>query len=601
MVDPAVGAAAPPDPNAPVQWPSISNDFDGPGTNTTGVLPIEAVDLSAWFSSKSIPFEKSLLQHVGHTKYDLSCTPAHNIKMFLDKAISPHAREITKHMSFTDYALSKSGDIEINSYSKLVSTHAAYVNSMVNDLVKAVSATVVPDKVALQKFFELAPITIYKSDGTVLWTASEAGAGSNKIARSDGTLRFVNTVYQKFVTMLKDHGPDSADPQFWWGNSQQIRVNYPTEGHPTGKLLIRGGMWCFLYARLISNKTVPSGTALFPLHNKPPRIFQKEIVFKNPNGTPVLDSNGKEKSSANPMYNPARNMPYDVFQSLDTALFAAWMSYCDLSDAGGPQTALPGYPILLKIQNDGLIGAKFSAAVRVIKTTLGKPKTVIRQQGRIIFNTLVYDPEVWLDEFLAAYSSYQSCMSKLGETVTDSFLLGRLRDPFITFTQAVDASDNYGRELYRLADSGSKLMEAGEQGLVAHDIPHEHRQAWKSWLDMCQFADRLRAKYNSTVVRKMGDPMWDIRLLDNKLQSNAPVFTFPHTPLSEIPIYCTTYNVQFKFLCQNSRMASVSLSMRLPRNWKIAISGMQLRGSPSYLMLQLIVQKVLFQVLKPSA
>ena len=272
------------DPNAPVQWPSISNDFDGPGTNTTGVLPIEAVDLSSWFSSKSIPFEQSLLQHVGLTKYDLSCTPAHNIKMFLDKAISPHAREITKHMSFTDYAFSKSGDIEINSYSKLVSTHAAYVNSMVNDLVKAVSATVVPDKVALQKFFELAPITIYKSDGTVLWTASEAGAGSNKIARSDGTLRFVNTVYQKFVTMLKDHGPDSADPQFWWGNSQQIRVNYPTEGHPTGKLLIRGGMWCFLYARLISNKTVPSGTALFPLHNKPPRIFQKEIVFKNPNG-----------------------------------------------------------------------------------------------------------------------------------------------------------------------------------------------------------------------------------------------------------------------------------------------------------------------------
>ena len=124
-------------------------------------------------------------------------------------------------------------------------------------------------------------------------------------------------------------------------------------------------------------------------------------------------------------------MPYDSFQFLDTALFAAWMSYCDLSETGGPQTALPGYHVLLKIKNDGLIGAKFSAAIRIVNLHLGKPKSVIRQQGRIIFNSLIYDTEVWLDEFLRAYNSYQSSMNKLGETVTDEFLLGRLRDPFI--------------------------------------------------------------------------------------------------------------------------------------------------------------------------
>ena len=239
--------------------------------------------------------------------------------------------------------------------------------------------------------------------------------------KEDGTLRFVSTIYTKFVNLLANHGPDSADPQFKWENTQQIHVNYPTDGHPTGKLLIRGGVWCFLYSRLISANTVPSGTALSPFHNKLPRMFQKEILFKNPNGTSVLDTNGKEKSGPNPMYNPARNMPFDMFQLLDTALFAAWMSYCDLSDAGGPQTALPGYHILLKIQNDGLIGAKISAAIRVVKLHLGKPKSVTRQQGRIIFNSLIYDTDVWLDEFLRAYHIKPACISLVKLSQTSSY------------------------------------------------------------------------------------------------------------------------------------------------------------------------------------
>ena len=111
-------------------------------------------------------------------------------------------------------------------------------------------------------------------------------------------------------------------------------MNYPTDGYPTGKLLIRGVMWCFSYSRLISNSTVQSGTALSPFHNKLPRMFRKEVLYKKTDGTPALDANGKQKSGPNPMYNPARNMPFDSFQLLDTALFAAWMSYCDLSDAG---------------------------------------------------------------------------------------------------------------------------------------------------------------------------------------------------------------------------------------------------------------------------
>ena len=65
-------------------------------------------------------------------------------------------------MSLTDYAFSKSHSIELNLYSKLVSTHVAYVDSMVDDLVNNTSAVTVPDKVALRKFLELAPITIHK-------------------------------------------------------------------------------------------------------------------------------------------------------------------------------------------------------------------------------------------------------------------------------------------------------------------------------------------------------------------------------------------------------------------------------------------------------
>ena len=183
------------------------------------------------------------------------------------------------------------------------------------------------------------------------------------------------------------------------------------------------------------------------------------------------------------------------------------MSYCDLSEAGGPQTALPGYHVLLKIQNDGLIGAKFSAAVRVVKLHLGKPKSVIRQQGRIIFNSLHYDTEVWLDEFLNAYNSYKTNMSKLGEDVKDEFLLDRLRDPFIAYNVGVIPTDNYAQDLYNLAQSGAKIMEAENAGTEVFDVPREHRQAWKTWSNMCVYADRLRAKHGSTVVRKMADPM----------------------------------------------------------------------------------------------
>ena len=81
---------------------------------------------------------------------------------------------------------------------------------------------------------ELAPITIRKSDGIVLWTASEDGPDTNKIVREDGTLRYVGTMYVKFMAMLTNHGPDSADPQFNWENTQKIRVNHPTDDHPTG-------------------------------------------------------------------------------------------------------------------------------------------------------------------------------------------------------------------------------------------------------------------------------------------------------------------------------------------------------------------------------
>jgi len=234
-------------------------------------------------------------------------------------------------------------------------------------------------------------------------------------------------------------------------------------------------------------------------------MFQKEILHKKTDGTPALDANGKQKSGPNPMYNPARNMPFDSFQLLDTALFAAWMSYCDLSDAGGPQTALPGYHVLLKIQNDGPIGAKFSAAIRLVKLHLGKPKSVTRQQGRIIFNSLNYDTDVWLDEFLRAYDSYKASVSKLGELITDEFLLERLRDPFIAFNVAVVPTDNYAQDLYNLAQSGAKIMEAKDAGTEVFDVPREHRQAWETWSDMCVFADRLRAKHGSTVVRKMAE------------------------------------------------------------------------------------------------
>ena len=65
-------------------------------------------------------------------------------------------------------------------------------------------------------------------------------------------------------------------------------------------------------------------------------------------------------------------------------------------------------------------------------------------------------------------------------------------------------------------------MEAKDEGAEVFDVPREHRHAWETWSNMCVFADRLRAKYGSTVVRKMADPMWDIRMLDNKHQSNAP-------------------------------------------------------------------------------
>jgi len=131
-------------------------------------------------------------------------------------------------------------------------------------------------------------------------------------------------------------------------------------------------------------------------------MFQKDILVKNADGTPALDANNKQKSSPNPIYNPARNLTYETYQMLDTTLFAAWMAYCDLFASGGSQTALPGYHEMLKIQNDSLIGSKFSAAIRLVKLHLGKPKSVTRQQGRIIFSTLTYDPEVWLDEFLRA-------------------------------------------------------------------------------------------------------------------------------------------------------------------------------------------------------
>ena len=67
-------------------------------------------------------------------------------------------------------------------------------------------------------------------------------------------------------------------------------------------------------------------------------------------------------------------------------------------------------------------------------------------------------------------------------------------------------------------------MEAKDEGAEVFDVPREHRHAWETWSNMCVFADslRLRAKHGSTVVRKMADPMWDIRMLDNKLQPNAP-------------------------------------------------------------------------------
>lgn len=130
---------------------------------------------------------------------------------------------------------------------------------MVTSIVNAVTLNTVPDKASLRKFLELAPITIYKSDGTVLLTASEDGPGTSKIVREDGTLRYVGTMYVKFMAMLTNHGPDSADPQFNWENTQQIRVNHPTDDHPTGQFLHRGGMWCFCYSRLIRKQTVPSG------------------------------------------------------------------------------------------------------------------------------------------------------------------------------------------------------------------------------------------------------------------------------------------------------------------------------------------------------
>ena len=112
-------------------------------------------------------------------------------------------------------------------------------------------------------------------------------------------------------------------------------------------------------------------------------------------------------------------------------------------------------------------------------------------------------------------------MYKLGETITDEFLLDRLRDPFIAFNTAVVPSDNYAQGLYNLAQSGAKIMEAKDEGAEVFDVPREHRHAWETWSNMCVFADRLRAKYGSTVVRKMAGPMWDIRMLDNKLQPNA--------------------------------------------------------------------------------
>ena len=178
---------------------------------------------------------------------------------------------------------------------------------MVTSIVNAVTLNTVPDKASLRKFLELAPITIYKSDGTVLLTASEDGPDTNKIVREDGTIRFVGAMYTKFITMLANFGPDSADPQFNWGNTQHIRVNHPTDDHPTGQLLHRGGIWCFCYSRLIRNKTVPSGTALLPFHNRLPRMFLKDILLRNEDGTPALDANNKQKSIPNPIpiYNSA--------------------------------------------------------------------------------------------------------------------------------------------------------------------------------------------------------------------------------------------------------------------------------------------------------
>ena len=177
---------------------------------------------------------------------------------------------------------------------------------------------------------------------------------------------------------------------------------------------------------------------------------------------------------------------------------------------------------MLKIQNDSLIGSKFSAAIRLVKLHLGKPKSVTRQQGRIIFNSLNYDTDVWLDEFLRSYDSYKASVSKLGEVITDEFLLERLRDPFIAFNVAVVPTDNYAQDLYNLAQSGAKLMEAKDEGTEVFDVPREHRQAWKTWSNMCVHADKLRAKHGTTVVRILADSAWDIRLLDNKLQPNAP-------------------------------------------------------------------------------
>lgn len=98
----------------------------------------------------------------------------------------------------------------------------------------------------------------------------------------------------------------------------------------------------------------------------------------------------------------------------------------------------------------------------------------------------------------------------------------RFRDHFIAFSIAVTLADNQAQDLYSTAQSGAKIIEAKDNGTEVWDVPREHALAWKTWSNMCVHADKLRAKHGTTVVRILADSAWDIRLLDNKLQPNAP-------------------------------------------------------------------------------